>query len=52
MQFYGISFVHPYKHSGRWQDARSQYQAHPVIDQTVYIDARKIYHKIASKKSS
>jgi len=20
MQFYGISFIHPYKQSGRWQD--------------------------------
>ena len=20
MQFYGISFMHPYKQSGRWQD--------------------------------
>jgi hypothetical protein len=21
MQFYGISFMHPYKQSGQWQDA-------------------------------
>ena len=31
MQFYGISFIHPYK----------QYQANPAIDQTAYTDARK-----------
>jgi len=34
MQFYGISFMHQYKQSGRWQ-----YQAHPAIDQTAYMDA-------------
>ena len=42
MQFYGISFMHPYKHSGRWQ-----YQAQPDIDQTAYMDAWKKYHKTA-----
>ena len=31
MQFYGISFMHPYKQSGRWQDVLDQ--AHPAIDQ-------------------
>jgi hypothetical protein len=30
MLFYGISFTHPYKQSGRWQDV---HQTHP-IDQT------------------
>jgi len=30
MQFYGISFMHPYKQSGRWWDVL---QAHPTIDQ-------------------
>jgi len=32
MQFYGISFVHLYNQSGRWQ-----YQAHPAIDQSAYM---------------
>ena len=43
---YGISFMHPYKQSGRWQDV---YQAHPAIDQTVYMDAWKKYHKTTGK---
>jgi len=30
MQFYGISFTHPYQQSGRWQDVFDQ--AHPAID--------------------
>jgi len=68
MQFYGISFEHPYKQSGRCQDVLDtmhgskkkvkfakaqqakqvyQYPAHPDIDQTVYTDARKKYHKTA-----
>jgi len=25
MQFYGISFKHPYKQSGRWQDVLDTY---------------------------
>jgi len=33
MQFYGISFMHPYKQSGWW------------IDQTACRDAWKKYHK-------
>jgi hypothetical protein len=33
MQFYGISFMHPFKQSGRWQDVLD-IQAHPAIDQT------------------
>ena len=44
MQFYGISFMYPYKQSDRWQDVL---QAHPAIDQTAYTDARKKYHKTA-----
>jgi len=36
MQFYGTSFTHLYKHSGRWQDVCD-------IDQTAYTDARKKY---------
>jgi len=39
MQFYGISFTHPYKQSGRWQDVLDHGQAHPAIDQTAYTDA-------------
>jgi len=35
MQFYGISFMHPY----------TKYQAHPAINQTAYKDAWKKYHK-------
>jgi hypothetical protein len=31
MQFYGISFMHPYKQSGLWKDV--EYQAHPSTDQ-------------------
>jgi len=59
MQFYGIFFIYPYKHSVRWQDVfdiyrymnvyiyiyikvnGKEYQAHPAIDQTAYMDARK-----------
>jgi hypothetical protein len=36
MQFYGISFMDPYKH-----------QSHPAIDQTAYMDPRKKCHKTA-----
>jgi len=36
MQFYGISFMHPYKQSGRLQDV--QYEAHPANDQTAYMN--------------
>jgi len=25
VQFYGISFMHPYKQSGRWQDVLGSY---------------------------
>jgi hypothetical protein len=43
MQFYGISFVHPYKQSGRWQDvfdiSSLRYPAHPAIGQTAFVDA-------------
>jgi len=31
--------MHPYKQSGRWQDVFDITQAHPVIDQTAYMDA-------------
>jgi len=35
MQFYGISFMHPYKQSGRWQDVlNTEYQAHPAMQVT------------------
>jgi len=37
MQFYAISFTHPYKLSGRWQDVFDQ--THPAIDQTAHMDA-------------
>ena len=65
-QFYGISFIHPYKQSGQWQDVLDtgylafthearvrfpvpeQYQAHPAIDKSAYMDTRKKYHKTAS----
>jgi len=47
MQFYGISFMHPYKQSGRWQDVVDEYQAHPAIDHVAYMDAWKKYHKTA-----
>ena len=36
MQFYGISFMHPYKQSGRWQD---------VLDTAAH--SCKKYHKTA-----
>ena len=39
MQFYGISFMHPYKQSGRWHDVLDTHQAHRAIDQTAYRDA-------------
>jgi hypothetical protein len=39
MQFYGISFMHPYRRCGRWQDVVDEYQAHPAIDHTAYMDA-------------
>ena len=38
MQFYGISFMHPYKST-----------KHPAIDQAAYMDAWKKYHKTAGK---
>jgi len=44
VQFYVVSFMHPYKQTGRWQD---EYQAHPAIDQTAYTDAWKKYCKPA-----
>jgi len=37
MHFYGISFIHPYKQSGRRLDVldiKTLYQAHPTIDHT------------------
>jgi hypothetical protein len=39
MQVYGISFIHPYKQSGRWQDVLDRGQKHPAIDQTTYMAA-------------
>jgi len=42
MQLYGISLMHPYKQSGRWQDVFD-----PDIDQAAYIDAWKKYHTTA-----
>ena len=39
MQFYGITFMHPYKQSGRWQDIFDQYEYQtllPSIYQTAY----------------
>ena len=50
MQFCGISFMHPYKQSGRWEivlNLWDKYQAHPAIDQTAYMDEWKKPHKIA-----
>ena len=37
MQFYGISFMHPYKQSSCWQDVLDQ--THLANDQTAYMDA-------------
>jgi hypothetical protein len=37
LQFYGISVMHPYKQSGRWQNMFDE--AHPAIAQTDYRDA-------------
>jgi len=35
MQFYGISFMHSCKQSGRWQDVpNTQHQAHPALQVT------------------
>jgi hypothetical protein len=42
MQFCGISFMQPYKESGRWQDVLDI-----ASDQTAYTDARKKCHKTA-----
>ena len=42
MQLYGISLMHPYKQSGRWQDVFD-----PDIDQAAYIDAWKKYRTTA-----
>jgi len=36
MQFYGISFMQPYKQCGRRQDVL---EAHPAVDHTAYMDA-------------
>ena len=36
MQFYGISFMHPYKHSGQWQDVLYIKQI-PTPNSSVYI---------------
>ena len=50
MQFYSISFMNPYKKSGRWQDVsdiKTSYRALPAIDITACKDARKKYHKTA-----
>jgi hypothetical protein len=55
MQFYSISFMHPYKQCGRWQDMldikyilpSTRLQALPAIDMTAYINAWKKYHKTA-----
>ena len=40
MQFYGISFMHPYKQSGQWQDVLGT-QAHPAIHQTALYGCMK-----------
>ena len=40
MQFCGISFMHLYKQSGRWQNVIDI-----AIDQTAYMDVWKKYHK-------
>ena len=37
MQYYGISFMHPYKQYGPWQEVLDQ--TRPAIDQTAYMDA-------------
>jgi len=39
--------MHPYKQSGRWQDVLDEYQAHPTIDHTAYMDTWKEYNKTA-----
>jgi hypothetical protein len=40
VQFYGISFIHPYKQSGEWQDVLDT-QAHPATDQTALYGCMK-----------
>ena len=45
MQFYGISFVHPYKQSGRWQDVLDAKVLRLAIDQTAYMGAWKKDHR-------
>jgi len=42
MHFYGVSFMHLFKQSGRWQDVLDI-----AINQTAYTDAREKYHKTA-----
>jgi len=37
-QLYGISFMHPYKKSGRWEDGHD-HPAHPPTGHTAYMDA-------------
>jgi hypothetical protein len=37
VQFYGISVMHPYNQSGRWQDVL--HQTYSAIAQTAYMDA-------------
>ena len=48
VQFYGISFMHPYKQSGHWKDVlkrkavqsmEGRARVHPSIDRTAYMDA-------------
>ena len=49
MQLYGISFMHLYKQSGRWQDTSGyviiysikHILTYPDVDQTAYMDAWK-----------
>jgi hypothetical protein len=38
MHFYGISFMHPHKQSGRWQNV-VDHPAHPSTGHTAYMDA-------------
>jgi NADH:ubiquinone oxidoreductase subunit 3 (subunit A) len=44
MQFYGISFMHPYKQPDRWQDVLdTQYQAHPAMQVTFDIQILQMF---------
>jgi len=39
MQFYGISFMHPYKQSDRWQDV---HPAHTSLPEDEHLDFRNM----------